>query len=38
MLTPNHVVTTARAVLVLGAMTVAVLTLGPFRAQSRSSA
>jgi hypothetical protein len=31
MLTPNHVVTTARAVLALGAVTVAVLTLGPFQ-------
>jgi len=31
MLTPNHVVTTARAVLVIGAATVAVLTLGPFQ-------
>lgn len=31
MLTPNHVVTSARAVLLLGALTVAVLTLGPFQ-------
>jgi VanZ family protein len=31
MLTPNHVVTAARAVLVVGAVTVAVLTLGPFQ-------
>jgi VanZ family protein len=30
MLTPNHVVTTARAVLVVGALTVAVLMLGPW--------
>jgi VanZ family protein len=31
MLTPNHVVTAARAVLLIGALTVAVLTLGPFQ-------
>ncbi|MDI1365429.1 MAG: VanZ family protein [bacterium] len=31
MLTPNHVVITARAVLLLGALTVAILTLGPFQ-------
>ena len=31
MLTPNHVVTTARAVLVAGALAVAVLTLGPYQ-------
>lgn len=30
MLTPNHVVTTARAVLVVGALTAAVLMLGPW--------
>ncbi len=38
MLTPNHVVTTARAVLVVGALTAAVLMLGPGRAWSRCSA
>jgi VanZ family protein len=31
MMTPNHVVNTARAVLALGAVTVTVLTLGPFQ-------
>jgi hypothetical protein len=37
MLTPNHVVTTARAVLVTGALTAAVLMLGPWPGWSRCS-